>query len=91
MANVSQESLCAMLQNCQAAWEYLNTWERDFIESISLKTGPSTKLSLTERQTSALIRAWNNLPGHKKALTWRPDDDTPDVRRHEELDNDLPF
>jgi len=91
MANVFPESLCAMLQNCQAAWEYLNSWEREFIESISLKTGPSTQLSLTAKQTIALMRTWNNLPAHKKDPTWRPDDEISDLRRHEELDKDIPF
>lgn len=90
-AGVSQESLCAMLQNCQAAWEYLNAWEREFIESISLRAGTRTELPLSEKQASALIRTWNNLPAHKKDLTWRPSADTPDLRRPAELDNDIPF
>ena len=82
----------AMLQNCQAARDYLNDWERDFIESISIKVGDSRKIDLSNKQIWALQRTWKKLPATCQNLQWRENHrDIPDLRRHKELDNDLPF
>lgn len=92
MSGVSPEQICVLLQNCQAAWEYLNAWEREFIESISLRSGPNTMVILTERQRQTLLRTWWKLPPKKRNLSWEPDDDgnsPPGFRR--KFDNDRPF
>lgn len=64
----------AMLQNCQAAADYLNDWERGFIESISLKSGVFAEVAFSEKQISALIRIWKKLPASLQNLAWKPDD-----------------
>lgn len=82
----------AMLQNCQAARDYLNDWERGFIESISIKVGDSQEAELSDKQIWTLQRIWKNLPASSQNLQWRENHrDIPDLRRHEELDKDIPF
>lgn len=61
----------AMLQNCQAASDYLNEWEHGFIESISIQAGDSQKVDLSAKQLWALQRIWRKLPASCQNLQWR--------------------
>lgn len=86
------ETGIAMLQNCQAAHDYLNDWEHGFIESISLKSRDDRVVEISDKQIWALQRIWKKLPAYLQNLQWRENHrDIPDLRRHEELDNDDPF